>query len=228
MANEHEYKIRDLRNGGWYWINRHIINQYGKILRSSGLAVYNVLASYANSKSQTCFPSQKFIAEHLGLSIRTVNRKIRLLKEFKLIKVKKKRGRCLYSLLRVDMPKGKRLYDKRDTKDRTPGKSNNNKITRINNNNVNEDKKFNFQFFKGFKPKTRKELLALDIARELNDLKSLRLYLSYAKKYPESLLRKVLGEVKEIPMRRIKKGRAALFNYLIKKYAKETSKNHRH
>jgi DNA-binding MarR family transcriptional regulator len=139
MANEHEYKIRDLRNGGWYWINRHIINQYGKILRSSGLAVYNVLASYANSKSQTCFPSQKFIAEHLGLSIRTVNRKIRLLKEFKLIKVKKKRGRCFYFLLKVDTPKGKRLYDKRDIRDRTPGKSNNNKEIKINNKNYGTD-----------------------------------------------------------------------------------------
>src|SRR4030043_2240826 len=101
MANGHEYKIRDLRNGGWYWINRHIINQYGKLLRASGLAVYNVLASYANSKSQTCFPTQKSIAGHLGLSIRTVNRKIRLLKDFKLIKIKKKRGRCFYFLLRV-------------------------------------------------------------------------------------------------------------------------------
>jgi hypothetical protein len=69
--------------------------------------------------------------------------------------------------------------------------------------------------------------LALDIARELNDLKSLPLYLSYAKKYPETLLRKYLGEVKEIPIKKIKKGRAALFNYLIKKYAQETSKNHR-
>jgi DNA-binding MarR family transcriptional regulator len=147
MANEHEYKIRDLRNGGWYWISRQIVNQYGKLLRASGLAVYNVLASFANSNTQTCFPTQKSIARHLGLSIRTVNRKIRLLIDFKLIKVKKTRGRCFYSLLRVDTPKGRRLYDKRDTRDRTPGKSNNNKLIIINNKNKNVNEKFH-----NFKP----------------------------------------------------------------------------
>jgi DNA-binding MarR family transcriptional regulator len=146
MVNEYKSEIRDLRNGGWYWINRHIINQYGKILRASGLAVYNVLASYANSNTQTCFPTQKSIAGHLGLSVRTVNRKIRLLKDFKLIKVKKKGDRCFYSLLKVDTPKGKRLYDKRDTRDRTLGKSNNNKLIKINNKNQSVNKNiYNFK-----------------------------------------------------------------------------------
>jgi hypothetical protein len=59
----------------------------------------------------------------------------------------------------------------------------------------------------------------------LNDSKGLALYLSYTKRYPESLLRKALGEVKEIPLEKIKKGRAALFNYLVQKYVKEASKN---
>ena len=90
------------------------IETYGRILKSSGLAVYNVLASYANSKSQTCFPTQKSIAEHLGLSIRTVNRKIRLLKDFKLIKVKKnKRPVLLFA--------SQGRYAKRDTTIRQTG-----------------------------------------------------------------------------------------------------------
>jgi len=220
-------EIRSLAERGWYWISRSLLKQYGRILKSSGLAVYNVLASYANSNSQTCFPTQKSIAEHLGLSVRTVNRKIRLLKDFKLIKVKKKRGRCFYFLLKVDTPKGKRPYDKRDTRERTPGKSNNNYLTRINNNNVNGDKKFNFQFFKGFKPRTRKELLALDLARGLNDIKSLPFYLSLAGQFPESLLSKLLGEVKEIPKSKIKKNRAALFTHLIKQYASKRNQNNR-
>lgn len=70
-----------------------------------------------------------------------------------------------------------------------------------------------------FKPKNEKELLAVDLAHELNDLASLPLYLSYAHKYPESLLRKVLGQVKEIPLIKIRKSRGALFNHLVKKYA---------
>jgi len=137
MNNDEKNEIRSISEREWYWISRAILKRYGRILKSPGLAVYNVLASYANSKSQTCFPIQKSIAEYLGLSIRTVNRKIRLLKDFKLIKVKKTRGRCFYSLLRVDMPKEIQQYDKRDTRDKTPGKTNNNKLTRINNKNNN-------------------------------------------------------------------------------------------
>lgn len=153
-------EIRSLAVKGWYWINRDILKRYGRILKSSGLAVYNVLASYANSKSQTCFPTQKSIAGNLGLSIRTVNRKIRLLKDFKLIKVKKIGSRCFYSLLRVDTPKGTRLYAKRDTWDRTPGKSNNNKLIKLINKNNGTDGFNNLkplsQLIKRYEPKTPK------------------------------------------------------------------------
>jgi hypothetical protein len=65
--------------------------------------------------------------------------------------------------------------------------------------------------------------LAMDIAAALGDHKNLALYISYSKRYPASLLRRVLGEVKEIPPEKIKKSRGALFNYLVQKYAKETS-----
>lgn len=65
--------------------------------------------------------------------------------------------------------------------------------------------------------------LAMDIATALGDHKNLALYISYSRRYPESLLRRVLGEVKEIPSEKIKKSRGALFNYLVQKYAKETS-----
>jgi len=148
MSNESEK--RELRNGSWYWISRAVLNQYGRILKGSGLAVYNVLASFANSNTQSCFPTQKSIAGHLGLSIRTVNRKIRLLKDLRLIKVKKNRGRCFYLLLKVDTPKGKRLYDNRDIRDRTPGKSNNNKLIKINNKNKNVNENYD-----NFKPLSR-------------------------------------------------------------------------
>ena len=84
----------------------------------------------------------------------------------------------------------------------------------------------NFSTFEGFKPKSRRERLALDLAEALNDHKGLALYLSYSKRYPESLLRRVLGEVKEIPDEKIKKSRGALFNHLIQKYAQKTSENH--
>jgi DNA-binding MarR family transcriptional regulator len=230
MDNNEKTEIRHIRNGNWFWINKKVLQLFSRSLKASGIAVYNALASFANSRNQVCFPTQKAIADLIGISKRTVIRRIRQLQGLGLLSVEKKRGRCLYRLLRPKVPKETQGCDKKDTRKVTPGNTNKNYITRINNNNIDN---LNFHFlksktFKGFIPKTREELLALDIARELKDPKALPLYLSYARKYPESLLRKVLGEVKEIPIRRIKKGRAALFNYLIKKYAQEASKNHRH
>jgi metal-responsive CopG/Arc/MetJ family transcriptional regulator len=52
------------------------------------------------------------------------------------------------------------------------------------------------------------------------------MYLSYSRRFPESLLRKALGEAKEIPEEQIRKSRAALFNHLVRKYVKDY-KNHR-
>lgn len=93
--------------------------------------------------------------------------------------------------------------------------TNNNKLTRNINNIVMENKNFldsNCNTFKRFRPRNREQLLALDLAEALNDNKNLSLYLSYSKRYPESFLRKVLGEVKEVPAEKTKKGRGALFN----------------
>jgi len=71
-----------------------------------------------------------------------------------------------------------------------------------------------------FGPQTKEDLLALDTAQALNDLKSLPLYLKYAKIVPESIIRQTLSWIKQIPDLRIKRSRAALFNCVIKKYVK--------
>lgn len=220
-------ELRDLRNGDWYWIHKAILRNYGKKLRASGITVYNALASFANSKTQTCFPTQKAIAEVIGLSRRMVMRKIKLLRELGLIKAERRKGSNLYYLLKLQVTDRKQGCDNKDTSDVTRGSTNNNYITRnINNIDIDNIKSLKSDFaFKGGEPQTREELLALDLAKALNDLKGLPLYLSYSKKYPETLLRKVLGEVKEIPTEKIKKSRGALFNHLIQKYAQKANHN---
>jgi hypothetical protein len=70
-----------------------------------------------------------------------------------------------------------------------------------------------------FIPQTREELLAWDLATGLNDILSLSGYLSLAKKYPESLLRRALSEARA--EREIRRSRITLFNHLVKKYAQQ-------
>ena len=74
-----------------------------------------------------------------------------------------------------------------------------------------------------FTPRNKQQLLACDLARELHDSKGLPFYLSCTKKYPEPVIRKVLGQVREIPSEKITKSRAALFNHMIQQYDQKDS-----
>ena len=232
MPNEQRIEVRDLRNGDWYWIHRAVIHEYTQKVGATGIIVYSFLASLADS-NQSCFPSQRYIADRLGYSRATINRALKRLGVNGLIRTEKRsRYHCIYHLLKVRCQALEKLEQKGNTGEtqmsnrRNSGVhqsyTNNNKRT-ININNI-EDKKF--MDLDAFKPKTREELLALDIADALNDRKGLATYISYAIRFPESLLRRALGEVKEVPLERIKKSRAALFNHIIHRYA-QNNKDHR-
>ncbi len=69
---------------------------------------------------------------------------------------------------------------------------------------------------------TKEEILARDLAEGLNDKENLNFYLWASRKYPEGLLRKIYSQVKQVPERKIRKSKGALFNYLIQKYEKRT------
>jgi DNA-binding MarR family transcriptional regulator len=138
IHNNHDH-IRRIDDKNWYWISQSILKQYGNILKPTGLAVYNVLASYANSKSQTCFPSQKTIAEKIGLCRETVNRKVKLLTENRLVRVKRLRGRCLYFLLKPDVILNHAPCDGRTTQYEAQNHTNNNKEIKIYNKNNGTD-----------------------------------------------------------------------------------------
>lgn len=75
------------------------------------------------------------------------------------------------------------------------------------------------------RPLTKREYLARTIAQSLNDPDRISLYLQYCKKYPLALIFRALAEAKSFPQEKIKKSRAALFFYLIKKYAHEQKQN---
>ena len=71
------------------------------------------------------------------------------------------------------------------------------------------------------------QLLGEELTLALNDRENRSLYEYYARKYPESLLRKLLASVLRVPNERIRKSRGALFTYLLKRYAHNEQNNHR-
>jgi len=225
MPEEQRFEIRDLRNGDWFWIHRTVINEYTQKVGSVGVIVYSLLASMADG-NQRCFPSQRYIADKLGYSRATVNRAMKRLEQYRLIRIEKRsRYHCVYHLLKVRCNSDETQMSHRGNSGVIYFDTNDNTMTR-NINYIDSDNNCNKETGKQeFVPRTREELLALDLADSLNDRRGIALYLSYAKRFPESLLRGVLGGVKEIPQERIKKSRAALFNYLICKHAKD-HKNH--
>ena len=67
----------------------NIIKEYSKKVGVVGILVYNFLDSLADD-NQSCFPSQKYIAECLGYSRATINRAVKTLEKNGLLKIKKR------------------------------------------------------------------------------------------------------------------------------------------
>jgi hypothetical protein len=64
-------EVRDRRKPGWFWIENEIVDQIGPKHGAYADAVYSVLARCANTEGR-CWPSHRFICEHLHLSAPTV------------------------------------------------------------------------------------------------------------------------------------------------------------
>lgn len=60
--------LKDGREPGFYIIDNELIDNYGPTIGVYGVAVYNVLAQYANKNGSRIFPSYQTIADKLGIS----------------------------------------------------------------------------------------------------------------------------------------------------------------
>ena len=208
--------VREMNSGEWYWVAKAVIQDFTPKIGGTAMAVYHLLASMAD-EHQRCFPSQKYIAQKLGCSRATVNQGIKTLAQSKLIYIQKRqRYHHVYYLLNVVCKNSETQMSTGRNSDVKKEDTNKNNITRLNNDNVVDIKKLTKE--DSF-PNTREELLASDISKTLNDPGNMALYLSYARKYPESYLRQILSEVKLTPAHKIKKSRGALFMYLVHLYA---------
>lgn len=210
--------IRDLKDCNWYWVDKIIIQKYVPQIGTMSFTVYSFLASLADC-NQSCFPSQKYIAKRVGCSRSTVNKSIKVLVKYGLIKKERKnRYHCTYSLIKVRCSVEETQMLNTGNSDVSQRNTNDNKRIR-NINNIDKSGKWlsKIKVLKEFKPRTKEELLALDLAIALNDYQGLPLYISLAKKHPETFLRNILGQVRGIPQEKIKKSRGALFNHLVQK-----------
>lgn len=78
-------------------------------------------------------------------------------------------------------------------------------------------------------PKSKQEELALESAKGVGEEESLPIFRSFAERYPEGLLRRVYEQALKIPEEKIRKSKGAIFNYLLKKYARQNkSQDPRH
>ena len=206
---------RHLTGGGWFWVDRNIIRDHARAVGAIGIAVYNVLASMADS-NQECYPSQKRVADLLGYSRATINKTLKVLERRGLIAVSKRSAHgCTYQLLEVRCKAGETEMSTRGNQDVPPVDTNDNQLTRLNNDTIVRVKKddilSDFDEDQEFVPTTREELLAHDLATALNEPENLSWYLYLAKRYPENLLRQTLGKVKEVPKSKVQKSLPALF-----------------
>jgi biotin operon repressor len=97
-------EVRDIGDSDWYWIPRVVFEEYTPKIGVIGLALYNAYSSYARDKG-VAFPSQRTLAEKLGLSIKTIIKYNRILEANGLIKIERKKGKGktnLITLLKVE------------------------------------------------------------------------------------------------------------------------------
>jgi len=99
------FDIRDLRDGGFLWLDKEALKLVSKKTGNTGVIVYSWLCYYANSKAQDCFPSVTTLARHCHTSRRTVMRELKKLEDLGLISIQRIKGKSnIYRLLDVEKP----------------------------------------------------------------------------------------------------------------------------
>ena len=81
-----KFNIRRPRKRTRYYVDNELLKLMGKMLKPHGIAIYNVLAKYSNSTTQTCFPSYETIMAESGVGKRnTVTKYLNVLEHLNVI-----------------------------------------------------------------------------------------------------------------------------------------------
>ncbi len=98
--NNKDFKVRDRRNRGWFYLDNDYLNGYAKIFGPIGTGIYLSLCRHADS-NQKCFPSQKTMATELSIGERTVRDYLKRLEAWNLIvneKSRSEQGKFLHNV----------------------------------------------------------------------------------------------------------------------------------
>jgi len=91
VINTKPFRVRDLRIKEKFFLDDAYVNGWSRYLDPSALAVYVSLCRHAD-KDQSAFPAEGTIAKEHGLCEKTVGSKIKLLKEWNIIRVERTRS----------------------------------------------------------------------------------------------------------------------------------------
>lgn len=85
MQQNLPFRVIDKRSTSFYWADKEFLNGYAKKVGWQGQVVYMALCRH--EQNGTCFPSLKHLAVELGISIPSVQRGIKKLKEYNIIQI---------------------------------------------------------------------------------------------------------------------------------------------
>jgi len=112
--------IRSGRKANFFITENSFIDNYAKAVGPVCTVIYNVLERYMNCETRSTFVGTAKIAETVGVTQRTVQRCLKTLEEFKLIKILKDASTTTYVVVPVP-PRGKTatipLFEALDDKD---------------------------------------------------------------------------------------------------------------
>ncbi|PIS14455.1 hypothetical protein COT64_02580 [Candidatus Shapirobacteria bacterium CG09_land_8_20_14_0_10_39_12] len=84
------FKVRDLRKKEQFIIDDAYLNSWARHCGTPATLVYLSLCRHAD-KEQKAFPSQRFIADELGINVRTVKRGLKALQKYNIVQTEQER-----------------------------------------------------------------------------------------------------------------------------------------
>jgi hypothetical protein len=191
----------------WIVLPRKLLTEYGKILGAQVIAVYAWLVARADEDYSVTIAYGYL--QDLWLTPYKLRKAVSKLETFGLIKRASKSSNRTYHLLWIPGDSWKKFEDAHPPYSIVRSKF-----------IIKSFDRWESENFPSPYPITHMDYhdqvtLAHEIADTLNDKDAFPLYLSYARRYSEKYLRKMLSKAMSIPDKKIKRTRGALFTFLV-------------